>query len=98
MQPGGEWDGFSGFNWGGGGAATAAAYLELKFGGALVNVANTSKTGSTGARRALGVGIDGVRVDNATLKGSTLMVKVTNALEKYGTATGGAQTACHCAV
>ena len=37
---GGEWDGFSGFNWGGGGAATAAAYLELRFGGALVSVAN----------------------------------------------------------
>ena len=27
-------------NWGGGGAATAAAYLELRFGGALVSVAN----------------------------------------------------------
>ena len=50
---GGEWDGFSGFNWGGGGAATAAAYLELRFGGALVSVAGGV---------ASGVGIDGVRV------------------------------------
>jgi hypothetical protein len=75
---GGEWDGFSGFNWGGGGAATAAAYLELRFGGALINVAE-------GTVAAEGVGIDGVAVEVTTVDGSTLAVKVSNALSDYGT-------------
>ena len=30
-----------------------------------------------------------MRVDEATLRGSALMINVTNALEEYGTATGG---------
>ena len=76
----GEWDGFSGFNWGGGGAATAAAYLELRFGGALVSVAD----GINGA-----VGIDGVRVEKTALSGSTLTVTVKNELAKYGTPDSG---------
>ena len=37
----------------------------------------------------MGVGIDGVRVDEATLRGSALTVNVANVLEEYGTASGG---------
>jgi hypothetical protein len=74
---GGEWDGFSGFNWGGGGAASAAAFLELRFGGALVSVTQ---------REAYGVGIDGIHVEKAVLSNNkTLVVVVRNALADYGT-------------
>lgn len=83
---GGEWDGFSGFNWGGGGAATAAAYLELRFGGALVSVYTQSYSG---LRRAVGVGIDGVRIDRTILRKNLLAINVSNTLAEYGTPTGG---------
>ena len=78
---GGDWDGFSGFNWGGGGAATAAAYLEILFGGAHVVLGG-------GEEPLRAVGIDGVTA-TAALSGSTLTVTVKNALEPYGTASGG---------
>ena len=77
----GEWDGFSGFNWGGGGASTAAAYLQRLFGGALVNVVG---------RVASAVGIDGVHAPTVALSasGATLTVTVANALAGYGTPDG----------
>ena len=74
---GGEWDGFSGFNWGGGGAATAAAYLEMRFGGAVVDVpplplSSPSSSSSSSVSTPRGVGIDGVDVAAAwTTPGSS---------------------------
>ena len=78
----GEWDGFSGFNWGGGGASTAAAYLQRLFGGALVNVVGRVASGA--------VGIDGVHAPTVALSasGATLTVTVANALAGYGTPDG----------
>ena len=66
-------------------AATAAAYLELRFGGALVSVVKGAE-GQTPVVSA--VGIDGVRVE-AVLSGSALTVTVANALEMYGTPDSG---------
>jgi hypothetical protein len=54
-----------------------------------VSVAKALDGSTNGARRAVGVGIDGVLVDKATLRGSVLLVNVTNVLEEYGTPTGG---------
>jgi hypothetical protein len=81
---GGDWDGFSGFNWGGGGAATAAAYLELKFGGALVNIrsgAPASSAGPSAAEEAEAearagqsgqVQVDAVGIDGVTVEKAAL--------------------------
>ena len=54
------------------------------FGGALVSVQSYG-----GQRRAVGVGIDGVRVDRTFLRDRLLAINVSNTLAEYGTPTGG---------
>ena len=43
----------------------------------------------SGLRRAVGVGIDGVRVDRTILRDNLLAINVSNTLAEYGTPTGG---------
>ena len=54
-----------------------------------MSVANALDGSANATSRAVGVGIDGVLVDEATLRGNVLLVNVTNVLEEYGTPTGG---------
>lgn len=96
LHGGFEFNGFSGFNWGSGGASTAAAYVRNLFGdvyvdvGASIGAKGSQRGGDSVAVLGTAIGINGVFAtlhhQNDGTKSSlmTYNVSITNALAAYG--------------